>query len=289
MKRMDEFTAIMRARALVNKVNPSAIPVSVEAYASEMNARVKYDKTMSSGEDGCSTFFNNKLIIAVNANDRPTRQRFTICHEVAHAVLGLASEHNAASWSYAKRPQNEVICDAFAAELLLPFTLFKPHVEKATVGFRAVESLADLFETSLAATASRFAAVTRAPCAYILSEGGKIRYSARSKALREARAWVPLGAGLPDGSMAARLRAGHDCQGPEETAADLWFSDWQHRGELLEDSRYHSPWDQGLSLIWFEDEDMPAQAVTERRLTFENDGLAELDGVLPWPGRRRRR
>jgi len=57
---------------------------------------------------------------------------------------------------------------------------------------------------------------------------------------------------------------------------------------MLEDSRYHSPWDQGLSLIWFDGEEVPEQTNPERRLTYENDGLAELDGVLPWPGRKRR-
>jgi len=286
---MDEFTAILKARALVNKVNPSSIPVSVEAYAAELNARVKYDKTMAEGEDGCSTIFNNKLIIAVNANDRPERQRFTVCHEVAHAVLELPSEHSIVSWSYAKRSQNEVICDAFAAELLLPFSLFKPHVEKSDIGFEAVKSLAHLFEASLAATASRFATMASVPCACILSEGGKIRYSARSKSLREAGAWVPVGVALPEQSIAAHLRAGRNTEGPQEIAADLWFNDWQRGGELLEDSQYHSPWDQGLSLIWFEDEEVPAQINTERRLTYETDGLAELDGVLPWPGRSRRR
>jgi hypothetical protein len=42
-------------------------------------------------------------------------------------------------------------------------------------------------------------------------------------------------------------------------------------------------------LVWFEDEEVPEQTNSEQRLTFENDGLAELDGVLPWPGRSRRR
>jgi Zn-dependent peptidase ImmA (M78 family) len=286
---MDEFTAIMRARALVNKVNPGSIPVSIEAYAAELGAKVRYDETMAPGEDGCSTILNGKLVIAVNAKDRPERQRFTVCHEVAHAVLGLPSEHDAASWSYTRRPPNEVICDAFAAELLLPFSLFKPYVEKAEIGFKAVASLANLFEASLAAAASRFATVTSSPCAYILSEGGKTRYSTRSKTLREAKAWVPLGVDLPEESMAARLRGGRNCEGPQEIAADLWFNDWRCGGELLEDSRYHTSWDQGLSLIWFEDEEVPVQTNTEQRLTYENDGLAELDGDLPWPGRGRRR
>jgi Zn-dependent peptidase ImmA (M78 family) len=286
---MDEFTAIMRARAFINKVNPSSIPISVEAYATELGAKIKCDKTMAPGEDGCSTVFNGGLVIAVNAHDRLQRRRFTICHEIAHAVLGLPSQHGRASWSYTGRPPNEVICDAFAAELLLPFSLFKPHVEKVAISFKTVESLADLFEASLAATASRFATVTSAPCAYVLSEGGKARYSARSKTLREAKAWVPLGGNLSEETMVARLRSGRNCEGPQEIAADLWFNDWRHGGELLEDSRYHTSWDQGLSLIWFEDEGVPTQASADRRLTYENDGLAELDGVLPWPGRSRRR
>jgi Zn-dependent peptidase ImmA (M78 family) len=286
---MDEFTAIMRARAFASKVNPSSIPVLVEAYAAELGAKIKYDKTMLPSEGGCSTVFNGGRIIAVNANDKPQRQRFTICHEVAHAVLGLPSAHGCSFWSYANRSPNEVICDAFAAELLLPVSLFKPHVEKAGLGFDAVESLAARFDTSLAATASRFATLTGTPCAYVLSEGGKARYAARSKSLRDANAWVPLGVNLPKETMIARLRAGEDCEGPLEIAADLWFNDWQNGGEPLEDSRYHRSWDQGLSLIWFENGEMPAQANTDYRLTYESDGLAELDGILPWPSRSRRR
>src|ERR1700741_434341 len=108
---MDEFTAILKAREFVNKVGSNAVPVSVEAYAEAIGARIKYDSSMKPGEDGCSTVFAGKLIIAVNARDLLQRQRFTICHEIAHAVLGLDSEHGGNSWSYAKRPLNEVLCD----------------------------------------------------------------------------------------------------------------------------------------------------------------------------------
>jgi len=65
---------------------------------------------MKPGEDGCSTMFKGSLVIAVNSRALPQRQRFTICHEIAHAVLELDSEHDAESWSYAKRPPNEILC-----------------------------------------------------------------------------------------------------------------------------------------------------------------------------------
>jgi hypothetical protein len=57
---------------------------------------------------------------------------------------------------------------------------------------------------------------------------------------------------------------------------------------LIEDVCHLSSWDQTLSLIWFEDEDARAEA-PEHRLTYEHDGLNELDGELPWPGSKKRR
>src|ERR1700679_279063 len=106
---MDEFTALMRAREFVKKVNPAGFPVKVEAYAEAIGARIDYDPTMGADEAGCSTPIRRKLVISVNDNDRCERKRFTICHEVAHAVLELPSEHGAAWWNYAKRPPNEII------------------------------------------------------------------------------------------------------------------------------------------------------------------------------------
>jgi Zn-dependent peptidase ImmA (M78 family) len=285
---MDEFAAVLKARAFVRSVDSSAIPVSVESYAAAIGARIKYEPNMQPGEGGCSTVFNGKLIIAVNARDLPQRQRFTICHEIAHTVLGLPSEHGVASWSYSRRPQNEVLCDVFAAELLLPVSKFKPMVDEEEPGFAAIERLAGLFDASLTSTASRFATVSNLPCAYVLSESGKVKYCARSRAFREMNAWVALGISLPAESMAAQLRNGATVQAPEELNADSWLNDWTNGGMLVEDSRFLSSWDQTLSLIWFEDEDIRTGG-PDHRLTYEHDGLAELDGVLPWPGKSRRR
>lgn len=285
---MDEFIAISRAREFVRKINSDAVPVSVEVYAEAIGAKVKYDTGMRPGEDGCSTHFMGKLVIAVNARDLPQRQRFTVCHEIAHAVLELPSEHGADSWSYAKRPLNEILCDVFAAELLLPIDKFKPLVDEEEPSFKAVGSLAETFQASLAATASRFATVSSLPCAYVLSEAGKVKYSARSRAFRELNAWVAQGAPLPSESMATRLRDGGKGGEPEEMEADVWLSNWNRGGTLVEDSRHLEAWDQTLSLIWFEDEEVRPGA-PERRLTYGRDGLNELDGVLPWPGGKKRR
>jgi uncharacterized protein DUF955 len=231
-----------------------------------------------------------KRYVHVNGNDREERQRFTACHEAAHIDLGLPSDHGGSpSWSYAKRSPNEILCDVFAAELLLPYKLFKPLVDKSDTSLVAVDGFAKDFVASTMATGSRFATLAGAPCAFVLSERGKVRYASRSKALREANAWVQPRLALPKGSVCERLRAGGSCGGAEEIDADVWLSNWDRGGVLLEDARHLAHWDQTIALIWFEDEEVPEPSRDRRGREEEEFGLAELDGILPWPGRKRRR
>ncbi|MFM9625906.1 ImmA/IrrE family metallo-endopeptidase, partial [Streptomyces turgidiscabies] len=81
---------------------------------------------------------------------------------------------------YLGKSSGEIACDVFASELLLPYKLFKPRADSMEMGFSAISDLADEFDASLIATGSRFATFSRDLCAFVLSEGGKVRYSARS-------------------------------------------------------------------------------------------------------------
>ena len=139
------------------------------------------------------------------------------------------------------------------------------------------------------ATGSRFATFSRDLCAFVLSESGKVRYTARSTSLRDANAWIKPGLALPRDSYSARVRAGETPRGPEEADPDQWFQDWDRDGSLYEDVRQLGQWDQTLTLLWFDDEDLPPQPTERRRWEEETYGLRELDGNLPWPGRAKRR
>lgn len=67
-------------------------------------------------------------------------------------------------------------------------------------------------------------------------------------------------------------------------------SSWDRGGTLLEDARHLEQWNQTIALLWFEDEELPSPlAVQPREREEEEHGLAELDGVLPWPGKKRRK
>jgi hypothetical protein len=109
-----------------------------------------------------------------------------------------------------------------------------------------------------------------------------------SSPLRDMGAWIPPGTEFPQGSVSARVRAGEVCEGAEEIAADNWFNDWNRGLTLLEEARHLGQWDQTLTLLWFEDEETlpPTRSWREEK---EDLGLRELDGILPWPGRKRRK
>jgi IrrE N-terminal-like domain len=283
MKTVDEFTAALRARAFVNEVNPTIIPVPVENYAAKVGAVLRPQTDLEPDEPGWSFENAGKHYICVNANDRLERQRFTVCHELAHIVLGLPSDHTTKWWSYAKRAPNEICCDVFAAELLLPYKLFKPIAEKEPISLATVDALAGRFAASITATGSRFAAVVSTPCAFILSEQGKVRYASRSTSLRASNAWIPPRTDVPGGSASARTRAGEVCSGSEEIDAEEWFSNWDRGGVLLEEARYLDQWDQTLTLLWFEDEEVPPPADRPgREREDEEELLKELDGKLSW-------
>lgn len=94
-------------------------------------------------------------------------------------------------------------------------------------------------------------------------------------------------------SLSAKLRAGAVVDGPEEIDADEWFESWERGGTLLEEARHLGRWDQTLSLLWFEDGEIPALKRNDWKDTGQSEEdaelLPELDGVLRWPGKRRRR
>ncbi len=286
---MDESAAQQRARSLIAVVNPITIPVSVADYVRHVEGVLRIEDDMEANEPGMSFISKGKLHVCVNRRDCPERQRFTICHEVAHHVLGIPSDHNAVPWwSYAKRSPNEILCDVFAAELLLPWKLFKPHADAATPGFPVLDQLAAQFEASVTCTGSRFATVVGIPCAFILAEQGCVRYASRSTPLRSAGVWIQPRSQIPETSLSARMRHTGQSGGPEGVDPDLWFSDWTSGGTLNEEARHLTKWDQTLTLLWGEEEEirMPGRP---QMANAGDDEYRELDGVLPWPGKSKRK
>ena len=280
----DEVIAVLKARRFVSIVKPTTIPVPIRPYLDAVGATLRHETDLQDNEPGWSFATNGTRYICVNAADREERQRFTICHEIAHVVLGLPSDHATQPWWSTKRPLAERLCDLFAVELLLPETLFQPLAADSAVSFVSLDALASQFLASTTATGSRFAAVISTPSTFVLSEGGKVKYASRSKALSLAKAWIEPHMEVPHGTVSQRTRAG-EALGREKIDADVWFSGWEHGGTLLEEARYLPKWDQTLSLLWFESEEVLTLARNHHERYWDEPVLEELDGNLRWPSR----
>ena len=293
---MDEFRTILRAREFVGDAGNESVPVDIERLAAAAKAKIKIAYDLADDESGQTTQFKGKHIIIVNGNHREERQRFTVLHEIAHIVLGLSSQHHGATLKtdvllrYRRRPEEEMLCDVFAAECLLPYGSFAREVADTDISLDAVKSLAARYKASLAATGSRFAVNASEPCAFVLSEDGRIRYVSRSKHLIELKGWVCFNAPVPVDSVAHRLIAGDSkIEDHDEIPTDVWFDGGiRNRPLVAEEAILLQEWNQCLSLVWFDETLKP---VRDRWDEEEDDEplLKELDGTLPWPSKSRRK
>lgn len=289
---MDELEAQRRAREFSASLDLSNIRDDLSVYLRSANAQV-LEEALGPGESGITmTRPDGKHVITINKLENVERQRFTICHEVGHIVLDLPSAHQTvAPWSYAKRDLNEICCDAFAAELLMPLRLWVSAVPKGAPTVDAINQLAERFGCSYPAAASRFATLTVGSCAFVTMERGSIRYAARSASLRRVKAWIAPKSSIPQGSVAHQLRAegkSHYLSGV--VPQDIWFENWQKGLELQEIGRHYGSSDTTTSLLWIAEDELPEKEFDRfGRELAEDEGLAELTGELPWPGKNRRR
>lgn len=225
---IDEPGIRLRARQFMAQLDLSNIRTDLSVYAKKVNAKLDTEE-LAEGESGYTLVNRSgKASIVVNELENLERQRFSICHEVAHLVLDLASDHKAVPpWSYAKRDPNEIACDIFASELLMPFEQFKRDVDQEEPSFDLIDRLRKEYVVSFSACGSRLASVTDYPCAFVFMDSQVVRYAARSKALRDLNAWIEMGAPIPNGSVAKELIESESSFGEDLCIEqDVWFRDW---------------------------------------------------------------
>jgi IrrE N-terminal-like domain len=133
--------------------------------------------------------------------------RFTVAHELGHYFLPGHPEklfpngngvHQSKSGFISHDPL-ERQADSFASALLMPEMLFRKAVDRAGIGFEAIEKLAAECKTSITATAIRYTQFTNEAVAVIVSSGRQIDYSFVSDRIRDLRGitWIKKGDLLP--------------------------------------------------------------------------------------------
>lgn len=123
------------ARLVLKRAGITKPPVPVEEFARRKGAIVRYvpfEERNVSGLLYCGA--DGRRIIGVNSIHAPTRQRFTIAHELGHLYLhDMVDVHVDESFRVAFREQlseegtdpQEIEANQFAAELLMPADFLK--------------------------------------------------------------------------------------------------------------------------------------------------------------------
>lgn len=118
-------------------------------------------------------------------------QNFTVAHELGHYFIAghpeallVDGKHFSRSGFISTHPL-EREADTFAAEFLMPWQLIEPLIRSARRGLPAIKALSDACESSLLASAIRYAERTKECVAVILSYQGKVEFMVASDAFRE--------------------------------------------------------------------------------------------------------
>ncbi len=215
-----------------------ALPIDPIAIAQRREILVHAKSDSERGVSGMLVKHGDSFAIAY-ATHVPSKgfQRFSIAHELGHYFLPdhpekvfSGSDSHSSRGGFVAGDPIELEADHFAASLLMPRKLFTRAMDKKRDGMDAVVGLADVCETSRIATAIRYAQLSVAPVAVIVSTSQAIDYCFLSPSLRAYKGlqWSRKGRALPKASvtLALRMRPGavDNCEsdtGDGDTS--VWF------------------------------------------------------------------
>lgn len=166
--------------------------IDLEAIAWHLGAVVKY-RHMDSA-DGTIIGSLTRAVIAINSSTIPTRQRFSLAHELGHwhfhrgKVLFCGP---ADIGSFAGGPLDpERQADAFASDLILPSYLVRPKISKfKKVSLHSARELAEEFHASLTATLLKILNDNRFPILLVCHSKDRRRWFRRANMVPQW--WFP--------------------------------------------------------------------------------------------------
>lgn len=172
----DPFSAIrVKARTVLREYHQlfgGVPPFNIHALASmrglrhvEETPRFSHDSEIAPEADGC-------VILRVNPDRPPTRQRFSIAHEVGHTLfpeyqLKLRSRKGHGHPAADPNDLLETLCDMAAAEFIFPEPWFPDRAHTLTLDAASLAALACEYEASRDATVRRFVEVRSEPLAAV--------------------------------------------------------------------------------------------------------------------------
>lgn len=229
--------------------------IDLEAIASDQGVFITYRQM-----DGCEARIvgdERSALISVNSGSRPTRQRFSIAHELGHwhwhrgqCLFCSATQIGNPANSPLDRERQ---ADDFASDLILPAFMLQPmlmKMRKITVAMAS--EIAGVFDVSLTAMLLKIVSSDRFPMIVVCHDRSGRKWFRRSDKIHGW--WFPE-ATLDRDTFAHSILFGDaaDDAIPHRMPADAWFSfKGADRHEVMEQS-FRLPGEQVLTVLTLPD------------------------------------
>ena len=143
-------------------------------------------------------------------------ERFSIAHELGHYFLDGHIDHvlpkegfHASRAGFVTADVYELEADHFAAGLLMPEHLFRRTIGQTSPGLIAIEYMRGKCQTSMEATAIRYAELSEDPVTVILSTGKTIDYCCMSESMKSlpGLSWLRKGSSVPPNTATSAINS----------------------------------------------------------------------------------
>src|SRR5438034_6833116 len=154
-----DFTALKRllsseAQRLREESGCITPPYNPESVADLLGVHI--EERHMSGPDGFVEVRDGEYVTVISTKTHPTRQRFTLAHELCHVLFMKLEEKGTCmplkryrtkreTTATHQDPVEESLCNYFASELLLPLTDVRRRLNNRSIGPRTIIRLADDF------------------------------------------------------------------------------------------------------------------------------------------------
>jgi len=237
--KLDQNEAEAAAARVLKDHCQSSPPIDPFTIASDAHIHVCVMQTQESGVAGCLLRVGNEFGIQYSRS-LPNEGfiRFTVAHELGHYFIPGHAERLFANGDGMHKSRGELAssdrlerqADFFASSLLMPADQFGKAIWRVDLGLDGIVHLADLFGTSLTATAINYAKYADVPLAIIVSNAKAIEYCIMSESLKSipslgwAKKGDPLSRTTATYQLNERVTAGERCDRRDGVCdLDDWF------------------------------------------------------------------
>lgn len=204
---------------------------------------------------------NGKAIITVDDRMPPTRQRFSIAHEIGHwchhrgrCLVCRPEDIGGTANRSASDPER--VADEYASDLILPRYILAPLLQDVSrLTIKSLDEVAAEFGTSRTATLRKIVDLDRFPVMMVCSGRSRRKYFRASPSIPTS--WFPRDEASPE-SSAFDLLFGtkREFPSPRTVPATAWFDRNEASGRLIQEQSFTLPGSEVMTILTFTDRKM---------------------------------